>query len=116
MSQGGGRGAGREGGPGCRAAGWGAVRVGVRVALCSAATSELRFSVKWTGPAWGLPRGPPVLGGGGRVVVRPGGSSGFWPSLPGRKLCSPRPPTGRPFAYVEKLLQRLGAEARASRG
>ena len=63
MSQVGGRGAGREGGPGCRAAGWGAVRVGVRVALCSAATSELRFSVKWTGPAWGLPRGAPSPGG-----------------------------------------------------
>lgn len=59
MSQGGGRGAGREEGPGCRAARLGRGRGGSGVAPGSAAASELRFSVKWTGPSVGAASGGP---------------------------------------------------------
>lgn len=109
MSQGGGRGAGLEGVlaadlPG-RAGG------GVGVGRLPAFPGQVHAAQHG-----GCLGGPPVLGGGGWVMVRPGGSSGFWLSLAGRKLCSPRPPTRRPFASVEKLLQRLGAEAWAPSG
>ena len=82
MSQGGGRGAGRVGVlaadlPGRAGAGWECGRLPAFLGQVHAAQHE------------GCPGGPPVLGGGGRVMVRPGGSSGFWPSLAGRKLCSP---------------------------
>ena len=93
--------------------GWGAVGVGL--GWLPAPQPPLSCVSRSSGrvPVWGLPRGAPSSGG------RPPGRGVAWGQLrilAGRKLCSPRPPTGRPFAYVEKLLQCLGTEAQASRG
>ena len=72
-----GRGKGRWacGVPGCRAAWPGRSWLGWECRLWAACLSQVDGA-----HCGGCPGGHPVLGVGGQVVVRPGDSSGFWPS------------------------------------